>query len=448
MRPYPSKTYFLRASHFLGKILLLIWLAWPAMADAQCTRQIRQYASSSEKSGNVGNETDAVDGNVTTPSTLTAGLLTPAKQWLGFQQKVNGGTRVYLKVSTFSGFLALLPSFTIQGYYNGTGGTKVNIATEKLDDPQLLGLVNGTATMELSFVPSQNFDGVVITVNGIGIAYSMKVYEAYYYKNTNSSIACNGVVDVLSGVIPALNIVGIGSVTNEWNAVDADLTSAAVLNMGVNAAGSVYETVVFNTASVPGDSVRIMIERQGGSLLDLLLLGNFSIQPYLGSTPVGSPITSAATGLQLRLLAPGSPVNILTAAIAGSFDRVEIKLNAVAGVLLTLKLLDVTRIARQPSVSFTLNGSAGPNPVCITQVSGISLSVNSPESCATYRWYNGTTFIGTGNSITPVITTPGNYTFNVEAQRTGCTNSETQASATVNVMPKAASPALTIQNNP
>ncbi len=426
-------------------ICCLLWAASPA--HAQCQRQIRKYADEHQyNSGIVTNPNASIDKNITTYSTLSVLLIGSASQYMEFDERIPAGTRAYVKVSTFNGLVGVLPSFTIQAYVNSSSG-RTPVAP-KLENAQLLGLLNGDGSMELSFVPEQAFDGVVVTINGVGLGYSMKVYDAYIYRNTTAFIACNGVVDVLNGVSPALNIAAVGSVTSPWNAVDTDPVSAAVMKMDVNVGGSVYETVIFNTPSVAGDSVRIMLSRPNGSLLDLLVLGNFSVQPYLGSTPVGPAITSASAGLQLRLLAPGSDVNILTAAIAGSFDRVEIKLNAVAGVLLLLNVHDVTRLSPQPVVSFLLNGSPGPGPVCITQAGNIQLSVASPEACATYRWYNGATSIGTGNSIQPSVTTTGAYTFYVEAQRTGCSNTETRVPVSFTVVPKAGPPALTIQNNP
>ncbi|WP_341835335.1 hypothetical protein WJU16_20810 [Chitinophaga pollutisoli] len=417
-----------------------------AQSPSSCPRYVRHYAVSESHVGLVTQEDDAVGGDLTNASTLKITLLSgTAKQWLDFGEKIPGGTRVYVKVSTLNGVLALLPNFTIQGYVNSPG--KPVIAEQKLENPQLLGLANGTAILELSLAPNQDFDGIVITVNGVGLAFSMQVYAAYILKETTLPIACEGVADVLSGVLPGLNALGLGEVAHPERAADNDLATFAEMKLTLNI-GSIFETVIFNTPAMPGDSVRVVLEWPEGNLLDLLLLGGFSIQPHLGDVPVPPAITNAATGLQLRLLAPGSTIAILTAPVSGSFDRVEIKLTAVAGLLLNLKLYEVSRLAKLPVTSFALNGAPGPDPVCITQAAGISLSVAPAEGCALYRWYNGTTLIGTGTTVSPSITTAGLHTFNVEAQRTGCTNREAHAQVSVNVIPKAGPPAVTIQNNP
>lgn len=438
-----------RAPYFLWKLLLVICLqGYGQSVYGQCPRQIRQYANVQATTGSVTSASLAADQLPATASTLNAVILSTTRQWLGFGERIAAGTPVYLKLSTLSGTLGVGAGFSVQGYVNGPGATKIPVAPA-LSDASLLGLLNGNGELEITLTPGSDYDGVLVTVTGgISVGFSMKVFEAYILKSTASPIACNQAIDVLKGAHSGLNLLTLGNVTNEWDAVDADLSTAAHMNLGLGLTGTVYETVVFSTASTPGDSISIMLSRDGAPLLDLTLLGTFSIQPYLGSTAVGSPITSASTGLSLRLLTAGGPVGILTAAVAGSFDRVEIRLNAIAGVALNLNLFDVTRIARKPTVAYTLNGAGGPSPVCITLVGGIGFSVTGPEACDTYRWYNGSTFLGTGNSISPVITTAGDYVFYVEAQRSGCTNTETRASFPLTVTPKAGPPSLTIQNNP
>lgn len=418
------------------------------LAQSPCKRYIRQYAVSQAHSGGVTNENRAVGDNLTDYSVFKPSLLLgSATQWLDFGERIPGGTKVYLKVSTLHGDVAVLPNFTIQGYVNGPGILKT-LVQPKLANANLLGLLNGEATIELSLAPGQEFDGVMVSVSGLlNVSFDMNLYAVYILRETTAPIACEGVADVLSGVLPGLNAVGLGEVEYPEKAADNNLATYAEMKLTLNI-GSIFETVIFNTPSVAGDSVRVALEWPDGNLADLLLLGGFTIQPYLGDTPVPPAITNTATGLQLRLLAPGSDITILTAAVSAPFDRVEIKLTAVASLLLNLRLYEVSRVAKLPVTSFTLNGAPGPDPVCITQAGGISLSVASPEACALYRWYNGSTLIGTGPSISPSITTAGLHTFSVEAQRTGCSNREAQAQVPVNVIPKAGPPEVTIQNNP
>lgn len=448
MRPRLSYISIFRLLCFVLLPGFVVPAAVLAQSSSSCPRYVRHYAVSQVDAGSVTDENNAVGGNLTDYSILKPSLLLgSATQWLDFGERVPGGTRVYLKVSTLNGDVAVLPNFTIQGYVNGPGILKT-LVQPKLANANLLGLLNGEATIELSLAPGQGFDGVMVSVSGLlNVSFDMKLYAVYILKETTTPIACEGVADVLSGVLPGLNALGLGEVAHPDRAADNDLATFAEMKLTLNV-GSIFETVLFNTPSVPGDSVRVVLEWPDGNLLDLLLLGGFTIQPYLGDVPVPPAITNAATGLQLRLLAPGSAIAILTAPVSGSFDRVEIKLTAVAGLLLNLKLYEVSRLAKLPVTSFALNGAPGPDPVCITQAGGISLSVASPEACALYRWYNGSTHIGTGTSVSPSITTAGLHTFNVEAQRTGCTNREAQAQLSVNVIPKAGPPAVTIQNNP
>lgn len=442
MRPVSRHIPLLRTG-----CLWLLCLLWAEGAvRAQCLQPVRKYADQAVfQSGNVTDPSKAIDKELATAATLG---LTSSKIWLQFDEKMPAGTRVFVKLSNSFGGVALFPTITIEGYYKASGNTRVSIPNEKIQINQALGLLTGEGTLELSLVPDQGFDGVAISLSGIGLGYQLKVYDAYVLRETTTPLACNGVTDILHGALPALGLPAASDVSDPWNAVDASLLTYAHMKMALGVGGSVYETVIFNAPSVAGDSVSIMLSREGGSLLDLMLLGGFSIQPYLGTTAVGPAITNTSTGLQLRLLAPGGSTGIFTAAVPTPFDRVEIKLSAIAGVLLELKLYDITRVARQPVVSFTLNGGAVPNPVCITQTSQLFFSVTNPEACGTYRWYNGSAPAGTGPSLVPQIAVAGSYTFYVEAQRGGCTNAETRAAIPVNVAPKAGPPTLTIQNNP
>ncbi|MGX5817245.1 hypothetical protein ACWKWU_03565 [Chitinophaga lutea] len=435
--------------------LLFIMLAMGAgqVIAQTCPRKVRKYAISQVPvpTSAVTSAPNAADQNPYTAATVNAVILSTTTQYFAFDATQPSTATAYLKLSRLSGTLAVGASFTIGGYVNAGGGGRTLVGAT-LNNPTALGLLSGAATIEVAITPGVPFDGIYVQVNGgVSVGYSMQVFEAYYVADATSPINCNGVLDVFTGARAALSVLNAGStVTFPERSVDTDpnFTTFAHMEMPVGVANTVYEQVIFNTPSVAGDSIRIVLANGGAQPLDLTALGSFSIQPYLG-TVVAGPVITSSTPLSLRLLAPGSLISILTAPVPASFDRVELRLDAVAGLLLTMNVYDVARIAKRPTVAYTVSGAPGTDPICITRVGGIQMSVTSTEPCATFNWYSPEpTLIGSGSPFTPAITVPGAYTYYVGAQRTGCSNVETKQSLSFTVVPKAGPPVLTIQPNP
>jgi hypothetical protein len=444
-----------------AKLLLLVmcFVCCRAALFAQCTRQERVYADAQTGSGNVTGGPLAVDGDPLTASTLSAALLAGgASQFLTFSQTIAQGTPVIVKLTPPSGTLNALSSMTLQAYtLNRTTGVRTNVGTP-LTSSTLLGLLTSSGAMEVSFNPGAlvAYDGVAITLGGLTITtVRMTVYHAYVMRTATTDVACNQVVDYLSGV-KATGIdlaTSLSKVFNEQLAADNDPTFTTFANMQADAGllNPLYETVIFKTPSLAGDSLRIVLKDPAVPLLSLTALGGFSIQPYLGQTAAGSAITNTSPLLNLQLLGGGADQQyVLTVPVAASFDRVEISLTGLASVLRRLYIYDVARIAKAPAFNFTVSGEPGSSPVCITRVSNMLYTITGGESCATYRWYNaaGATLLASGPSFTPPITTAGTYTYQVAAQRTGCTNIETKKQLSVTVSALPGPPVLTIQNNP
>src|SRR5690606_1524590 len=134
-----------------------------------------------------------------------------------------------------------------------------------------------------------------------------------------------------------------GSVTDPWNVVDGDPSTFALMSTGVQALSEVYHTTIFQTASRPNQVAKVVLQNPGGGLLDLGLLNGLTIQPYLGSTAVGGPINESNL-LSLRILPGANDVYELIVPIAGSFDRIEIQMGGVAGLLNELRLYEVSRL--------------------------------------------------------------------------------------------------------
>ncbi|WP_343703789.1 hypothetical protein [Chitinophaga sp.] len=427
------------------------------MLRAQCTRQERLYASSTKTSGDVTDAGSAVDGEPGNFSTIKATLVFTSTQYLKFSERIAGGTPVTIKLTAPSGGIGVLSNLTLQAYTESSSGVRTNVGSPVVD-ASLLNVLTSSGGMEFTFTPKTgagvnvDYDGISVTLGGVNLTtVSMSLYHAYVMKDATADISCNQPVDYLYGVkANAVNLLTFANkVVEPEKAFDNDLSTYAALQTAVGVLTALYETVVFKTPSSPGDSLRVILKDPNNPVLTLALLTGFTVQPYLGQTPVGAPLTSASALLNLRLLDGGTDQQyVLTAAIAGPFDRVEIIAGGLTGLARELRIYDVTRIAREPDPDFTLGGQPAGSPVCITKVNDV-LFTASGESCATYRWYNASnTLLSSGPTFTPAITTAGTYTFYVAAQRTGCTNIETKKQLSLTVSARPGPPTLTIQTNP
>src|SRR5690606_35212581 len=97
----------------------------------------------------------------------------------------------------------------------------------------------------------------------------------------------------------------------------------------------------------------------------------------------------------------GNAKYLLRARINGVFDRVEIKMGGLASIEFTdLKIYDVKR---KISPSILVNNLQPSSLSSICEGESIILSVDQPQSCTIYSWYDvdiGGTPLATGTSYT------------------------------------------------
>src|SRR5690606_4859652 len=221
-----------------------------------------------------------------------------------------------------------------------------------------------------------------------------------------------------------------GGVTNPWDVIDGDLNTYALMSTGVQALSEVYNTTIFQTASRPNQVAKVVMQNPGGGLLDLSLLNGLNIQPYLGSTAVGGPINNS-TLLALRLLPGATDIYELIVPVAGSFDRIEIKMGGVAGVLNDLRIYEVSRLPELPIVS-GLNADG----VFLTCMGAPAVLNASAPNGNTINWYTvpeGGTAVTGATFTTPPITGP--VTYYVSSPTVGCTTESTRVPVMVDVNP-------------
>ena len=467
--------------------LLLLFITFTDSFAQNCIRQIRRYADFQGKYetgtlviwGGVTNDALAADNNAFTASTLSVPIgalnLGTATQFLEFtangthagRELIQANTPVTIKFSVPKALAGVLSGVEIgsftglqpvsQNIFLGTGnnaGYNASAMTPVYTGASLLNALNGAGIVEVTVVPSLDFHGVYIKLGSLlSLGLSTDVYHAYIMKNVAANVNCEERVDILSGIRgnALANLASAtGAVTNPMNTIDTDasLSTYSTMSTGAQVLGNVFQNVIFSTPSVAGDSVRVVVQSPGGGLLDLNLLTGFTIQPYLGTTPVGPALVNSPSFLNLRLLPGSSDKYIITAAIAGAFDRVEIIMGGVAAALATLRVYDISRIPHPPVTVFKLNAMPAPAAVCASQAGQVTLEVSGADSCTTYTWYDTnnnlaiTGVAANGHSITPGITAAGSYTYTVKAARNGCSNTALQTPISYTIHPTPATPLI------
>ncbi|KAF2081819.1 immunoglobulin domain-containing protein, partial [Flavobacterium sharifuzzamanii] len=396
--------------------------------------------------GDVTNNTNAVDGNPQTFSTITTGLglLGVGTTWqnLTWPANITKGTPVTVKLGSEYSLLAVGQNLSVVGTKNGT-----LIGTSQPVKGSLLNLLSGDNTYEFTFVPSdasgpQDYDGIRIISSSIAsVAQNTKVFDAYYKKPATSVTCTSGdIQDIFYGATDlgigaATALVGVSDV---WNIADKDVSTFATMYNGVGALAAADLTVQFKTPSVLSDTLRIVVSKPG-TLLSVNLLTGFSVQRYLGNVEVGAPIQNTSTLLSIKLLPGNTLAMVLVSSPTEIYDRVRIRLGGVAGVLDFLRVHTVERTANT-----TIIGADPQNK--ITVCPGTEIELQIPEvACSTYRWYDAETggnLVATGPTFTvPDNLTAGIYRYYVQPVRYGCENYargevtvEVKASAPVNAL--------------
>ncbi|MDM1346450.1 hypothetical protein [Myroides marinus] len=398
----------------------------------ECEYKYRQRVATQVSKGSVGvisstvlNEANAADQDLSTYATISnpIDVLGIGTAWVNlmFDNVVNtpiaAGTPVTIKLGQQFSLLELIGGTTVQALdKNGaTIGPLISIG-----ELALVNLLAGDNTFEYSFIPKDNggnavaYGGVRVLNGGLlGVATSARVYGAYIDERIaiNASLVCdtNTVIkgvnpnlvlnattkDVLYGVEDAgLGVAtSLSGVLNPYNAVDAvggstslsgtpNYNTAAVFNSSAAVLNRQKLVVKFKEIARPGDKVQIVMSAEGGIILDLNLLKNFTIQRFMGNNPIGDPVHSEAFEIirldLLKLISDQAKDKYVVSlpAIGAPFDRIEIKMDNVVSV----NLLGVKTYVWDVSVVPTFTLEIDSNNLCVTA----PLEIEKLDVCTTY----------------------------------------------------------------
>ncbi|TDQ10143.1 Ig-like domain-containing protein [Pedobacter metabolipauper] len=267
----------------------------------------------------------------------------------------------------------------------------------------------------------------VETVNASGCVSSARVPVTVTVIGGTPNPNCNAANSQQSGID---GICLLCSVQNPGSSVDNNFTNFTTLSLPVGIGGSVYQRLIFPGAGVGTDSIRLNLETPGG-LADVTLLGGIQVRIMNGSSIVAT-YTLGNSLLNLSLLSGNRFIATLPA--TGAYDRVEVRANGLASVLVNLRVYGAEVIYPNPTVS--ANGQV----ICSGNATMLSAAANGGT---TLRWYSaatGGTLLFTGeNFTTPVLT--ATTTYYIEVSKGSCANVQ-RVPVTVTVTTAPAAPVV------
>ncbi|HTN35540.1 MAG TPA: T9SS type A sorting domain-containing protein, partial [Arachidicoccus sp.] len=299
----------------------------------------------------------------------------------------------------------------------------------------IVSALNGSGTVELKIVPTVNANGVYIQLSTVlGVASSANVFHAFILEDQPGAAGCPTGIDWLSGSNATLGLAlasATGTVANPQLAIDNDLNTAATFSTGVQAASLPYFTSILNTNAKSGDSVRVIIDNPNGGLLNIGLLTSFQIQAFNDNTPVGTPIVNDPALLKIQLLPGATNKNIITAAIPGDFNRIQISMGGVADLssLLgngTLNIYDISVKVPAPVIDAATQADQYAYVGSTVTLHAATNATGDP-----IVWFTdslGTTPVSTINT-----SASGVQTFYARSSRDGCTDASGVASVKLHI---------------
>lgn len=420
-----------------------------------CTAPVKTYANYEDHgdshvlvaSSSTSSTSSAVGANPTnTPAVLNVvTVLGAAEAWIELKfvgSTIPAGSTTYVKIGGSSALNVLNliggASSPVSAYSGATSattiagqGTQIAAASVKVSN---FSAADGSIYLAITSALAYNAVKIAINASVIVGTGQLFIYHAYFQTAGYSCDPAAGSAPSVSGLLT----LG-GAVTNPNNAFDNDKSTATVFSMGVAGVGTTLkETIYFPGPSNTGDAATITFSIPPALLLDLSLLNNISVTPYNGN--VAGTSVSLTSLLSLDLLALLRANNKTTVSIVPSstFDRIEISMSSLLGVLAQMNLYEVQRTAPIP----TFVSPAAQNPsICYNNSTTLSATAGT---CNELHWYT----VPTGGTATVAATySTGNLTstttYYVAAARIGCTAESERVPVKVTVNPL---PAITPGN--
>jgi gliding motility-associated-like protein/uncharacterized repeat protein (TIGR01451 family) len=278
-------------------------------------------------------------------------------------------------------------------YETSTGGTAVATNTATFTTP----ILTSTKTY---YVEAQSPNGNCVSATRVPVTVTVQ------------PAALGGCLEASSQVTSQVGVCLLCNATNPNFSVDGNPATATRLTLPANVLGSMQQTLQFTNPGKAGDIVDVDLELPGG-LADVQLLSAISLATYNGATYNNDRVTINNPLITLQLL---SGTRYRASVTAGAnFDRVEVRLGGVLGLITNLDIYQAAYRYKAPVVS-------GNTTICSGQTATLNANLALGE---TIRWYDaltgGNLLSSTASFTTPALT--ANTTYYVELTRNGCVNS-------------------------
>lgn len=290
-----------------------------------------------------------------------------------------------------------------------------------------------------AITPNQSYNRIEIVDHTdallVGTFNSMKVYNAFYTEGVNScDMAFATSYDGSGGT---LDLIGLGAagVQNQQNAIDSDANSYSHVSLGLLAvAGTISQTIYFNSTSNPTDQYHITIQLDNPSILNLGLADGLKIEALSGTTVVHTYDVGTILDLDLLGLLSNGQKATIPISPGQSFDRVRVTLSSLVQLNLTkgLRIYDIYRSPAAPTIAVASQNLT----LCGSQ--SVTLLANTASENELV-WYDSST------STTPIAVTAYNVgyttpilnsttTYYVAARKIGCSNLSSRTPIVVTVI--------------
>ena len=286
------------------------------------------------------------------------------------------------------------PGVSLDWYDAASGGTKLLANSNTFTTPIL------TAS-KTYYVESVNLAGGCVSATRVPVTVTVQ------------PAALGGCREASSQITTQVGICLLCNATNPNFSVDGNPATAARLTVPANVLGSMQQTLQFTNPGKAGDIVDVDLELPGG-LADVQLLSAISLATYNGATYNNDRVTISNPLITLQLLSGTRYRASITA--GANFDRVEVRLGGVLGLLTNLDIYQATYRYKAPVIS-------GSQAICGGQTTTLTAGLALGE---TVKWYDaltgGNLLVSTAAYTTPALI--ANTTYYVELTRNGCVNGE------------------------
>jgi gliding motility-associated-like protein len=399
--------------------------------------------------GGVVNPERAIDGDITTASTLNAGVALAgsfAQQTVIFNQPsiLHDSVRLTLSIPQTLIDANVLANISVLTYNGNTSNNDVLSFNSALLSVRLLDLSGGNRKVTITFVPTSVFDRVQLRLGG-GIASALSTLNLYEIEHVIPSpiINVNNIpvssTQVCSGAQVVLTVTTVANTTFKW------YTSPTGGN-------SVYTGVVFTTPALTAPIIYyVEAIRNGCTDASARTAISVNINPLPAAPIVNASAVSICSGQTATFTAQsvsGVTINWYTAATGGAPVFIGNAfttpvLNATTsyyaeavngnGCIASTRTQVTATVEQTPAVAIL-----SPASIAINSGQTATITISNAEVGVTYNWYNtssGGTIVHTGTSYTTPILS-ANVTYYVEGIAGACTTpSRAQIAVTLNTSP-------------